>query len=210
MDEPNIFVAGLGRCGTTMVMTMLDRGGFPVGDVGPAYEVRTPMLPGQVSPAALVPFRGMAVKWIDPTLAIVPHGVKARTIWLDRDPMEQARSQLKLLGLKASRHQLRALAASLRSDAVKARQIVDRFGPVLPMSFERILAAPIIEAVRIQQFLGTLNIAKASHAVIRRAAACAPDLIIEAKLMRESLSGNGANVVLLDNVMHNAMPEARQ
>lgn len=189
MDEPNTFVAGLGRCGTTMVMTMLHRGGFPVGDVPPDFEQRTPMRPGAVSAEDLARFRGLAVKWIDPTLATLPPGIKARTIWLERDPIEQARSQMKLLGLKVSRHQLRALAASIRADAAKARQIVDRLGPVLPMSFERILAAPIIEAARIHGFLGRLDIAKASAAVIRRAATCAPDLIIEAKLMREALNG---------------------
>ncbi|WP_428031536.1 hypothetical protein [Ancylobacter sp.] len=189
MDEPNIFVAGLGRCGTTMVMTMLDRGGFPLGDGPPDYEQYTPMRPGIISREALEPFRGLALKWIDPTLATLPPGVKARTIWLERDSIEQARSQLKLLGRKASRRQVRALASSIRADAVKTRQIVDRLGPVLPMSFERILAAPIIETARIHGFLGRLDIARASAAVLRRSATCAPDLIVEARLMREALNG---------------------
>ncbi|MBS9476187.1 hypothetical protein [Ancylobacter radicis] len=189
MDKPFIFVAGLGRCGTTMVMTMLDRGGFPVGDVPPAYEDRTPLRPGKVMMADLEPFRGVAIKWIDPTLAKLPPLMRARTIWLERDPIEQARSQFKLLGLKATRAQVRALASGIRSDTVKARQIVDRLGPVLPMTFERILAAPIIEAARIRDFLGHLDIGKASAAVIRRHTACAPDLIIEARLMRKALNG---------------------
>jgi hypothetical protein len=189
MDDPFIFVAGLGRCGTTMVMTMLDRGGFPVGDLAPAYEDRTPMLPGKVLMKDLEPFRGIAIKWIDPTLSKLPPGLRARTIWLERDPLEQARSQFKLLGIRVSRAQVRAMASAVRSDTVRARQIVERLGPVLPMSFERILAAPIIEAARIRDFLGHLDIAKASAAVIRRPAACAPDLIVEARLMREALNG---------------------
>ena len=36
--KPVLFVAGFGRCGTTLIMTMLDRGGFPVADMMKVIE----------------------------------------------------------------------------------------------------------------------------------------------------------------------------
>lgn len=37
-DKPTIFVSGLGRCGSSMTMQMLDAAGIPcIGDY-PAYE----------------------------------------------------------------------------------------------------------------------------------------------------------------------------
>ncbi|MDR6953834.1 hypothetical protein J2X65_003197 [Ancylobacter sp. 3268] len=190
MGEPvNIFVAGLGRCGTTMVMAMLDRGGFPVGDVAPDYESCTPMVAGKVSAEALAPFRGQAVKWLDPTISIPPAGTRAVSIWLDRDFTEQAKSQLKLCGILPSRRKVRGIAAMLRSDSERARRAVAGCGPVLPMSFERILAQPLIEAQRICGFLGKLDVTRAAATVRRRGPECLPDLLLEARLLREALNG---------------------
>ncbi len=187
----NVFVAGLGRCGTTLVMTMLDRGGFPVGDMPPAYETCTPMRAGSVRPEALTPFHGIAVKWIDPTVSLVPAGTKAITVWLDRDPVEQARSQLKLMGQRATRRQIRALASSLHRDTGKCHGIVRALGPCLFTSFERILSSPSAEALRMQQFLGDMvfDPARAADAVRPRSPACASDLAMEFDLMSAALTG---------------------
>lgn len=35
-DRPILLVAGLGRCGTTMMMTMLDAGGYAIPEGGAA------------------------------------------------------------------------------------------------------------------------------------------------------------------------------
>ncbi|WP_332116022.1 hypothetical protein [Azorhizobium caulinodans] len=185
--EPNIFVAGMGRCGTTMVMTMLDRGGFPVGDRPPAYEAQTPMVAGNVKTDALRPFAGMAIKWIDPTISRAPAGMHARTIFLHRDPIEQAKSQLKLMGMAPVRRHVRTVAASIRRDTEKCQQIVRALGPCLFTSFERILSDPAAEAVRMEAFLAdpVFDPARAAAAVRPRSAACAPDLSLELSLMQE-------------------------
>ncbi|GAB4071699.1 hypothetical protein KHC28_00190 [Ancylobacter sonchi] len=188
-DPVNIFVAGLGRCGTTMVMTMLDRGGFPVGDVAPDYETFTPMVAGKVTAEALAPLRGKAVKWLDPTVSIAPAGTRAISIWLDRDFTEQAKSQLKLCSAPTSRRAVRAVAATLRTDSIRARKIVAACGPILPMSFEQILAQPLVEAKRIRDFLGNFDVVRAAATVRRRGPECLPDMMLEARLLREALNG---------------------
>lgn len=187
-DAPNIFVAGLGRCGTTMVMSMLDRGGFPVGDAPPDYETHTPLLPGRVRAEALVRFRGRAVKWIDPVRSRIPAGTEARTIWLDRDPIEQAKSQMKLLGRSVSRREVRFLASALRNEASQCRRMIPSLGPCLFLQFDLILANPYAAALKIREFLGELDAARAAAVVRPRSAACAPDLAMEAQLPREACS----------------------
>ncbi|MCS0501575.1 sulfotransferase [Ancylobacter mangrovi] len=187
-DAPNIFVAGLGRCGTTLVMTMLDRGGFPVVGSRPAYELDE-MRPGQHQEATLRQMRGRAVKWIDPTAFPVPIGTRALTVWMHRDPIQQARSQMKLLGLEANRQDARRMAARLRADELRARETVRRLGPVLDIAFESILQDPTGTAIRLSVFLeghGKLETAPAASVVIPRSPLCAPDLSIEFHLMREA------------------------
>lgn len=189
--SPNIFVAGLGRCGTTLVMTMLDRGGFPVGDYPPDYEALTPMVPGRVQAEALHPFAGQAVKWIDPTISHAPPGTRAMTIALDRDPIEQARSQLKLMGLAGSRRQVRQVAASIRHDTTRCHRIVQALGPCLFFSFELVLAQPLLAALRMRDFLAdpAFDAAKAAAAVRRRSPACAANLSLEFGLLQEHARG---------------------
>lgn len=184
----NIFVAGLGRCGTTMVMTMLARGGFPVIGEAPDYE------PCEAAPPAMHPVflercRGAALKWIDPTVVRIPPMVQAKTIWLDRDLRQQAASQLKLMGVSANRSDRRRWEARVRADAVRARAIVALHGPVLALSFEQILWDPRKEAARIADFLGPLDIERAAAAVIRRSPECRPDLSIEGRAVMEARHG---------------------
>lgn len=101
-DKPILFVAGFGRCGTTMMMTMLDRGGFPVVGPRPAYEV------GEMSPMAkpdpqwLRACAGKAVKWIDPIKARISRNdlpTAPVIIHMDRDKRNMAASQVKFLSM---------------------------------------------------------------------------------------------------------------
>ena len=186
---PSIFIAGLGRCGTAMVMTMLDRGGFPVVGPAPGYEPSA-MMPGSISRDFIEAARGIAVKWIDPNVARVPADVPALSIWLARDPIEQARSQLKLLGMEAPRARVRGLASLIRIDAIRARRRVASHGPVLDMRFETILADPVGEAERMREFLSasgaSFDAAAAARAVLQRSPKCAADLTVEAHLLQEA------------------------
>ena len=184
-DAPVLLVAGLGRCGTTMVMQMLHAAGTPVAGTLPSFE-DVPLTPKHVDHEWLAGQGGRAVKWIDPTITRIRHD-NARAIWLSRTPLEQAKSQAKLLGLRLSRADLRPLAARVKRDNWRARRIVDRlcgcYG-VLHLTFEMILRHPDHCAARIASFCDSSDIdfgsAKAAaDVVLRRGPECAPDLSIE-------------------------------
>ncbi|TMV86442.1 sulfotransferase, partial [Thioclava sp. BHET1] len=88
----HLFVAGLGRCGTTMVMNMLARGGAPMTGEAPAYEVEETWAACPRLASWLEANRGRAVKWIDPSAAPMPAGTLGKTIFLTRHAREQAPS----------------------------------------------------------------------------------------------------------------------
>lgn len=106
MLSPVLFVTGLGRCGTTMVMQMLQAAGVPCAGTYPAFE-DVPVTPSAVDHEWLAQQAGRAVKWIDPTVTRVRHANGA-AIFLSRDPAEQAKSQLKMLGARNDRSARRA------------------------------------------------------------------------------------------------------
>ncbi|MGS4945563.1 hypothetical protein ACVDG3_08795 [Meridianimarinicoccus sp. RP-17] len=197
MSDSTGFVAGLGRCGTTMVMAMLDAGGIPVAGEPPDYEDMR-LRPGITDTRWLAGQSGRVVKWIDPTTTFVPDGRYGPIAWLDRNPEEQARSQLKLVaadqpGMSVSRRLRRAWVASLRGDRVKARREVQRRGTVLTLSFEAILRDPHKSAESLAAhfaLLGALDVARAASVVEARSPACTPDLHMEARSIR-ALTGAG-------------------
>src|SRR5262245_14505758 len=98
-SERITFVSGFPRCGSSMVMQMLKAGGFPLFyDEGreAAYETTLIFkLPGDC--AWLLRCQGRAVKLLDPHVYTPPRELSYDVIWLERDPVEQARSQVKLL-----------------------------------------------------------------------------------------------------------------
>lgn len=89
-----VAVCGFGRCGTTMTMQMLVAGGLPPGNATePPYEGDPKALIGRN-------LAGRCVKLLDPcgtAAAVAGPTAGWRFIWLDRDPLEQAHSYLKLL-----------------------------------------------------------------------------------------------------------------
>jgi len=166
MTDPGaltLYIAGLGRCGTSMVLQMLAAGGAPVVGAAPDYERFD--LAEMADPALLeAEVRGRAVKLLDPHRAAPNHPLlrlrPRHAIWLTRDSREQAKSQLnfvRTLGGDALyrpfvpdnraartawqsqiiRDQARALGA------LKAANI-----PVTAVHFETILAEPLAMATR--------------------------------------------------------------
>lgn len=176
-------VAGLGRCGTSMLMQMLHRGGMPCVGSWPAFEVEQTRY--EVDPTFIVLAAGRAVKVLDPQRVGLPGDV--RVIWLHRDHRQQAKSHAKFLGLltghqydRASRRQL---ADSLRRDTLAALRVVGK-RPLLRMRFEDVLMDPVSAACHLAEFIGfPLDVGRAACAVRARSPACASGLDMELSLI---------------------------
>jgi len=100
MDDPSyvVIVAGMGRCGTSLVMKMLDKGGIPpFQSEAPGYEnvtIRDAMQRADYSWCEAA--KGHALKVLEPFRYKLPprSRVDCRVIWLDRKLEAQARSWL--------------------------------------------------------------------------------------------------------------------
>lgn len=191
-SQPILFVTGLGRCGTTMVMQMLNAAGVPCAGTAPAFE-DIPVAPSGVDHDWLAHQGGCAVKWIDPTVTKMRHRNGA-AIFLSRDPVEQAKSQLKILGARNDRPARRAMSNSVQRDARHARRIVTNlFGShfVLSLHFDKILRDPAYAAARMASFCDGLGFPfgspdDAASMVHKRDAKCAPDLSAELRMISEA------------------------
>lgn len=182
--EPKIIVAGLGRCGTSMVCQMLAAGGLRVAGRWPSYETAEPWKETGWQVAKLLdPHRQPLGEWMRGALVF----------WLDRKPMEQAASQAKLLGEDLSRADRKALAHLLRRDRRDSRCHLRMAGHhPLQFEFERILRSPYQTADEFEYCLKEwfgyhgFRADRAADVVHNgRSAACAPDLSMEHRLIAE-------------------------
>lgn len=184
--RPCIVVAGLGRCGSSMVMQMLDRAGVPcVGDF-PAYETDASL--AEFDPREFAARSETAIKILDAhrlPIGAMPHHV---VIWLTRDATEQAKSAIKFMSLflpsvTQDRATRRALAASFRHDALKAAAALQlqRGTPHLALQFEDMILRPTFAAQRIRVFLRQFGYdldAEAMAAAVRvRSPKCLPGML---------------------------------
>lgn len=192
---PTIIVSGFGRCGSSLTMQMLARAGVRCAGRAPAYEDdRT----GPAWDAAVFDdYRGGAVKLLDPhrPWVDVPRG-NYRCIWLDRDREEQAKSQAKLLetamGLVVSKSDRNRLEGSLRIDRPKALGYLRRRGPILELSFERLLVQPHDCAAAIARHVGqALDVEAMASVRIARHPACLEGMALELSLIEQSSAGGG-------------------
>lgn len=190
MVDPILFVAGLGRCGTTMVMTMLDAGGFPVSGPRPSYEPSGVWNAGRPDMPWMAAQAGRAVKWIDPTHHFTLPGrleAKPVIILMERRPREQARSQVKLIGsmaMKLGRPAEKAIERSIRRDTPIMRAQLRGSATVHIIEFEDVLDDPSAAArelgrlVRIHFDRG-FDAETAARVVIPRHPSCAPHMEME-------------------------------
>lgn len=185
-DQPNTFVAGFGRCGTTAMMQLLWAGGAPVAGPPPAFEDSRLGL-GGTNVDWVRAQRGKVLKWIDPSRNRLPSTIKAKTIWMDRRAMQQARSQVKMLRTlgpfsKPLKPALSAMAKSLKRDRAPTLAALRKRGPVLVVDFRDLLNAPVVTALIVQDFLGEdflPNPLAGSKAILKRGPECMPDMWIE-------------------------------
>lgn len=184
INRPTVIVCGFGRCGTSLVMRMLHKGGMSVfADNTASYEQNEFMrYPVAVSEVAVM-FAGKAVKLLEPQLWKW-HKNDFRVIWLDRYPVEQAKSQIKLLrmmsGMRIPNGYELALADSIEKDTEPTIKLLnDNCGAVKRFRFEDIVNLPYIAAKEISDFVGGLDVLAMSKCVIARPASCRPNLDIE-------------------------------
>lgn len=190
MSEPIMVVAGLGRCGTSLVMQMLDAAGLPVvvGDGPPAYEDPTQL--GLIrdsrdyahASAWLTGLAGQFVKLLDPFRLKLPRA-RYSVLWLDRDYEEQAKSQLKflhVLGLapKPTAAAVRRIERQLPKDRQASFRQWRGLG-VAPtiLTFERLLRGGDAVA-ELAEWAGMPERASAmAEAIVPRFPACLPGLL---------------------------------
>ena len=192
MNDETIIVTGFGRCGTTLVMRMLDAGGVPIAcNSRASYELDLLSQPHAAAP--WTDFAGQAVKVLDPHRWKFAAEDRLRFLFISRDAREQAKSQAKFFGeiqgLKIDRAHRRRIEVSLRRDYFKAPKSLQPH-PALFLKFEEILAEPYEAARQIQRFVNfDLDTLLMGSVVLRRPPACMPDLRIEYSAIQAEMAG---------------------
>lgn len=202
--KPTLIVAGLGRCGSSLCMQMLNAGGIECLGEYPAFE------PEESDAITLTTSRlyshaGKAVKCLDPQRAdqCSFEEVQRMVIWLDRDTREQAKSIAKfgrlVGGIQFTRSQLGPLREGLHRDRLFAFSALRLSRcPALRIEFEHIIQAPMECSARIAAFLAPhwrIDVAAAARAVVDRPSTCLPYLL-EAALIEARRCGKSVQEVL--------------
>lgn len=192
--RPVVIVAGLGRCGSSMVMQMLAAGGIPCVGAAPAYEDERTNT--RLDPTWYASLAGHAVKLLDPHRLHIPMEPKAVAIRLERRSVEQAASMVKFLRslgypIGTSSRDRRRVIQSIENDTAKARAaLIARGIPRITLQFEEILARPreaanAIAALLQPHFPG-LDLDAMAAAVRQRPPHCMPDMDTEISLAKEA------------------------
>lgn len=178
-----IAVAGLGRCGSSLTMQLLDAAGFPTVGSFPAYEDDDHLAEMAWHPS----FGGRAFKFIDPHRWHALPPTIDLLIWLDRDVGEQAASQIKFALFFQSggrittgtRQQRREMAGLLRRDRERARKVLDavKVGRRIDLTFESLLCDPPL-ALKATELRADWDAGR----IIPRAPTCFPGML-EMQLM---------------------------
>lgn len=187
-----LIVSGFGRCGSSLMMQMLQAGGFPCVGEWPAFEDPESMALNLHS-AWLRRQAGKAVKVLDPQLAgddLFPH-ISRRVIWLDRDPKQQAKSFVKfgrvVSGLPFNRSHVSEMSKGfLRDRPLAHRALRTNDCKTLRVTFENMIKDPLAVATAVHVFLGfsSFDPVRAAGAVRKRSANCLPYLL-EAEMVEE-------------------------
>lgn len=197
MTAPTILICGSGRCGSTLLMTMLDIAGIPCVGERPDFEcLDTVQLAKTDYDVFERRITGKAVKLIDPHLLPLRPMPEAHVIWLKRNPVQQARSMMKLaaefVGRSAiddSRRGRRAMTKNLRTEAKRVPDLLSRYVQPKTMSavdFETIIQNPGPFARALCDYVG-ISQEKASamaRCVVDRETDCLPYMLETSLVMR--------------------------
>jgi hypothetical protein len=166
MDNKIIVVSGLPRCGTSLMMQMLDRGGVPVitdhvraadPDNPRGYYELERAKKIKVDASWLPEARGKAFKMVSQLLYDLPASERYLVIFMERDLDEMLVSQEKMLARldrpAAPRDKIKPAfiqhLARLREWLARQPNI-----EVLYVSYNELLERPAVEAARASTFLG--------------------------------------------------------
>lgn len=175
-------ICGLGRCGTSLVLQMLHRGGIHCSGSWPMFEDIRQTRSNEKD--WIREYEGAGLKWLDPGLYPPPHSCSGghrfdyRAIWLDRCEKEQAKSFQKFqnayLHAKTSRKDIPEEIKKIRDARAKAIEILNiaTNKNISFFFFEDVLKNPRIITAKLKDFFPELNESNALSAVIKRRSGC--------------------------------------
>lgn len=148
MPDTKLLIAGLGRCGSSLIMQMLAAAGLRVPGEYPTHEHDADLLS---DPKWLEQFD--AVKWLGPGYMPAPpkppQPFTYRVLWLDRDPKAQSKSRAKFLRAEGTlkpgqTHSFeRKLRAKLHVEREESLRVVREYADPLVISFESLLSPEV-------------------------------------------------------------------
>lgn len=180
---PPVVIVGFGRCGSTMLMRMLRAGGIPFAD---GAHPQSGEHPG--SPEALIASvqAGTVAKLLNPSYLDMPLPATAADwvfLWLDRDPIQQARSWAKVCVLFGMDRPSPMNQYEVRTQWVADREVImaELPGRVHTFRYEQFIERPLMAALAVSDALPEYNLdVFAMAAVVHdRKPECRPDLSSE-------------------------------
>lgn len=178
-----VVVTGFGRCGSTMLMTMLRAGGIPFAAGANEHSGEHPSLEHGIAAAR----PGAVVKLLDPTQpswALPPQAATWTFLWLDRDLIQQSRSWAKFcaafLGERPGPYQqLKIRQAWVEDRAVVMAEKLP--GHVHTLRYEDVLTNPSSAAHDVAAALTDYELDTTAMAAVvhDRTPECRPDLSVE-------------------------------
>lgn len=177
-EKPVIAVVGFPRSGTSLLMRMLHHGGVGVvADNSQSYETgrASVMSPDQ---SWLRECGGKAVKLLEPHRLELPK-IRYDFLWCERDPTQQAKSQVKLLrgmaGFKIPADAWRQMREGIEEDTPSVKAELRGFpqARMWTVRFEAMLACPLVVASGVARFLARdLNVEAMAAQVVKRSPKC--------------------------------------
>ena len=169
------FVSGFGRCGSSLVMQMLNVAGLRCPGRYPAFEVDD-------TPAAARSGEFDAVKWLDPEPVDGRAPAGCRFIWIDRNPDAQGESMSKFMTAAGERRRAMTpaeYAAVMRRYRDESVAFLASMGAVCVLRFEDLLVNPVEAARTLASLVGQGDPEKMAAVVFARGPECLPGLLEE-------------------------------